>query len=165
MRHKQLIERINLWVMTLCMIVFAGLFIHTISHSTVQAADPPISHYQVRIIKVLDGDTVRADVILGFSIALLNESIRLQGFDAWETSRRRRTVTITDEELKKGQVAKKDLMDLLEKHKGRVYLMKFGDGRGVYGRLTGFLVVYPKKGDPIEIKLWMRERGHQRKDP
>jgi endonuclease YncB( thermonuclease family) len=126
------------------------------------ASPPPANQYQLRLERVLDGDTIEADIMLGFDVTLDDQSIRLQGFDAWEVSRRRRTVTVTDDELAKGAIAKKELTELLATHKGRIYLRPAKEGRGVYGRVVGYLVIYTKDGDIIDVDKWMKGRGHAR---
>ena len=44
--------------------------------------------YQLTNVSAIDGDTIRADIHLGFSITLTNQSIRLAGIDTPETHTR-----------------------------------------------------------------------------
>ena len=126
------------------------------------AEDPPLPLYPVQVSRVIDGDTIKATIQLGFSITIANRSIRLQGFDAWETSKRRKTVNVTDEELAKGKLASKALKELLDEHTGRIYLKPAKKSESVYGRLAGYLHIYPEMGDPIDIAEFMTANGFTR---
>ena len=64
-------------------------------------------------IRVIDGDTVEADIHLPLDIVVQKQSIRLAGYDAWESSKRRRSVNVTDEEVIKGKEATEALEALL----------------------------------------------------
>ena len=44
--------------------------------------------YRVKIIKVIDGDTVDVDIDLGFGVTLTDESVRIMGIDTPESSTR-----------------------------------------------------------------------------
>lgn len=126
------------------------------------AAAPPENAYRLTVAKVYDGDTITADVALGFQVTLSAQSIRLGGYDAWEISRTRQTVQVTDEEIERGRLAKAVLAELLGKHPDRVYLKPEGSGRGAYNRLTGRVVIYPRSGPEIDVAEYMKARGHDR---
>ena len=138
---------LNTWVMA-CVLLFV----------------PPATYHPIEIKRVHDGDTISsADIQLGYGVVLKDQSIRLLGFDAWEISRTRKTVKITEEELRLGKLAKTDLLTVLAM--GKVYIVQDGDGKNVYGRIDGWVMVYVKETDTlIDVAKWMRERGHQRKD-
>lgn len=91
---------------------------------------------------VHDGDTlVRARLLLPLGLSIYPVSIRAAHYDAWEVSRVRRTVDITDDELAKGKRAKEALFAILSK--GAIYLEILADGaRDPYGRILGALRVW-----------------------
>jgi micrococcal nuclease len=47
-----------------------------------------VYHYQVKLIKVVDGDTVDVDIDLGFNVWLRSQRIRLHGIDTPESRTR-----------------------------------------------------------------------------
>lgn len=117
--------------------------------------------YKVEDIQVYDGDTITATVQLGFQVALTQQAIRLAGFDAWEISRTRQTVEVTDEEIEKGKKAKAYLSELIGKNPDKVFLRPVGSGRGAYGRLQGELMIYGSYGR-AEVASLMKLNGHDR---
>lgn len=126
------------------------------------AVAPPENAYRLTVAKVYDGDTITADVALGFQVTLSAQSVRLAGYDAWEISRTRQTVQVTDEEIERGRLAKAALAELLGRYPDRVYLRPEGSGRGAYNRLQGWLVIYPRAGPEIDVAEYMKTRGHDR---
>jgi endonuclease YncB( thermonuclease family) len=119
----------------------------------------PSNHYLLSSVSVYDGDTITADVHLGFSVVLHDQRVRLMGFDAWELTRARRTVEITDEELVKGRKARDALQELLGG--GAAYLVPEARGKDPYGRLLGRLIVGTADG-PLDVAEQMRRDGHDR---
>lgn len=109
-----------------------------------------------RNIVITDGDTFKCDIALGFDVVLHDQSVRIKGFDAWESTRRRRTVRVTERELGKGLEAKAALANLLH-HAEHVGLVE-ADGRDPYGRRL--LWVY---ADGKEVGAILRAQGHERK--
>lgn len=109
-------------------------------------------------IKVIDGDTFRADIQLGFGVTLPAQDVRVMGFDAWETSYRRKTVNIVPSELVRGQQAKKALEKLLSGAK--IVTAIEPTDKDPYGRRL--LWVY---ADGKEIGAILRAQGHERKNP
>jgi micrococcal nuclease len=85
--------------------------------------------YRVKIIKVVDGDTVDVDIDLGFGVWLKNERVRLFGIDTPESRTRDK------EEKKYGLAAKAFLKDHLKI--GTPYLRTHKDGKGKFGRILG----------------------------
>jgi len=110
-------------------------------------------------VRVIDGDTIEADLLLGRGVVLKRRRIRLAGFDAWEMTRRRRTVSITDEELAKGKVARAAMETLIGD--SIVQCLTEGD-RDAYGRTVGRLRLIQRDGNVLQAENWMRERGHDR---
>lgn len=66
--------------------------------------DSPLVHD----VDTLSDGTIR----LPWSIAIIGKKIRAD-YDGWEISRVRQTVTITEEELRKGKLARDELVELL----------------------------------------------------
>ena len=89
--------------------------------------------YRVKILKVIDGDTVDVDIDLGFGIWLRNERVRIMGIDTPESRTRDRV------EKKFGLAAKKRLKQLL----GPTGILKTQiskngeDLKGKFGRILG----------------------------
>jgi endonuclease YncB( thermonuclease family) len=109
-----------------------------------------------RNIVITDGDTFKCDIALGFDTVIEDQAVRINAYDAWETSRRRQTVKITDAELAKGMQAKAALANLLH-HADHVGLVEV-KGRDPYGRRL--LWVY---ADGKEVGAILRAQGHERK--
>jgi endonuclease YncB( thermonuclease family) len=112
-----------------------------------------------------DGDTITRGVIdLGWGRKLHigpheeAPGIRAFGYDAWEVTRTRQTVTVTDAEIKKGLAARDDLVELLKS--GSLWAEDSGQ-RDPYGRISA--VLWVKQGDNwIFLAGWMEARGHLR---
>ena len=83
--------------------------------------------YKVRIVKVVDGDTVDVDIDLGFDVWLNNQRIRLYGIDTPES----RTRDL--EEKKYGKAATAYLIEKLQI--GTPVLRSYGSGK--FGRILG----------------------------
>jgi len=92
----------------------------------------------VAVHRVLDADSVVGDVHLPFDVALTNQTLRVDTYDAWETSKRRNSEAageITDDEVLKGKAAKAEFEKLLED--GTLYVKPGIRCRDNYGRLLG----------------------------
>ena len=113
-------------------------------------------YYSIRNIRVIDGDTIECDIDLGFNVILNDQKVRLMGYDSWEISKRRKTVTVTDEEIRKGEIAKQTLIDLINKyHDPRIIYY----GKDNYGR---WLLYLRLNNNTIRLEQWMMEHGHTR---
>lgn len=92
-----------------------------------------VNHYDVVLLKAVDGDTVDVDIDLGFGVWLKEERVRIMGIDTPESR--------TSDNVEKlfGLAAKKRLKELL--HNGGVLVTteeKSGeDMRGKFGRILG----------------------------
>jgi len=98
-----------------------------------------VYEYKVKVLKVVDGDTVDVDIDLGFKVWLRNERVRLHGIDTPES----RTRDL--EEKKYGLAAKNFLKTAL---KNGTVVMKVHD-RGKFGRILGELFVKDNEGHPV----------------
>jgi micrococcal nuclease len=85
--------------------------------------------YRVKVIKVVDGDTVDVDIDLGFGVWLKKQRIRLYGIDTPESRTRDK------EEKKYGKAASAFLKDHL--NIGVPVLRTHKDGKGKFGRILG----------------------------
>ena len=103
--------------------------------------------YRVKILRVVDGDTVDVDIDLGFGVWMHKERVRLYGIDTPESRTRDK------EEKKYGKAAKAFLQEKLEA--GTPLLRTFKDGVGKYGRVLGEL--FTKEGNINKI---MVKEGH-----
>ena len=109
-------------------------------------------------VTVHDGDSIKADLNLGWGVTLRNRSIRAFGYDAPEINRVRQTVEITEEEIGRGKEAKAALEQLIEG--GGLWAEDSGE-TDPYGRISARLWV--RKGTEwIDVARWMRARKHTR---
>jgi len=109
---------------------------------------------ECRNIRCLDGDTLVADIDLGFDVVLSQQTIRIHNYDAWETSYRRQTIVFAKDELAKGALAKAALEKLLTGSKVTVEEVA---GRDPYGRRL--LDVY---ANGVNVGETLRAQGHER---
>lgn len=92
--------------------------------------------YRVKVVRVVDGDTVDVDIDLGFDVWLRNERVRLEGIDAPESR--------TSDPVEKifGLAAKQHLQEILSEENDFIALVsKDYDPRGKFGRVLGDLLV------------------------
>lgn len=95
--------------------------------------------YRVKIIKIVDGDTVDVDIDLGFGVWLNKQRIRLYGIDAPES----RTRDL--DEKRYGLKAKEWLKERLSD--GAILKTRL-DKKGKYGRILGEFLVLENEGHP-----------------
>lgn len=117
--------------------------------------------YEITVRRVKDGDTIVADIHLPFDITLRKQDIRCNDYDAWESSRARRSVEVTDAEIERGKAAAADLRRLLASADTVWISPDEDDARDVYGRILGGIAV-EKGGKRFSLAAWMKERGHLR---
>jgi micrococcal nuclease len=107
--------------------------------------------YKVKVIKVIDGDTIDVDIDLGFNTTLTKKRIRLYGIDTPESRTRDK------EEKKRGLISKKYL--LLKCPIGGYVTLK-SHGIGKFGRILGELFEYNKHEDTVSINQEMCDEGY-----
>jgi micrococcal nuclease len=109
------------------------------------------NEYEVKILKVIDGDTVDVDINLGFGIVLTDERVRIMGIDTPESR--------TSDKVEKvfGLAAKARLKELLDEEAILITTEdKHGeDMKGKFGRVLGDFRVGGKTVTEILI-----EEGH-----
>ena len=108
--------------------------------------------YRVKIVRVIDGDTVDVDIDLGFGIWIHNERVRIMGIDTPES----RTRDLVEKLF--GLAAKARLEELLGEYSVlRTQVAKDGtDMKGKFGRVLGDFV---DDGGRFITKV-MSEEGH-----
>ena len=106
--------------------------------------------YRCEVVKIIDGDTIRVDVDLGFGIWSRNETLRLYGIDTPES----RTRDL--EEKKYGLAAKQFLTNMLD-DSGGIKLKSHGKGK--FGRILGELWRTTNYADK-SINEYMVEKHH-----
>ena len=95
------------------------------------------NRYNVKLLKVVDGDTVDVDIDLGFGVWLHDERVRIMGIDTPESR--------TSDKVEKvfGLAAKNRLKELLEE--GALLVTtedkKGEDMKGKFGRILGDFIV------------------------
>ena len=110
-----------------------------------------MNEYDVKVLKVVDGDTVDVDIDLGFGIVLTDERVRIMGIDTPESR--------TSDKIEKlfGLAAKERLKELLGEE--AVLITKDDrhgeDMKGKFGRVLGDFRVGGKTVTEILI-----EEGH-----
>jgi len=109
------------------------------------------NEYEVKVLKVVDGDTVDVDINLGFGIVLTDERVRIMGIDTPESR--------TSDKVEKvfGLAAKARLKELLDEEAILITTEdKHGeDMKGKFGRVLGDFRVGGKSVTQILI-----EEGH-----
>ena len=91
------------------------------------------NEYDVELVRVIDGDTVDVNIILGFGVCLQNERVRIVGIDTPESRTR-------DSVEKLFGLAAKYRLDALMKEGVTLVTMEDNSGedvRGKFGRVLG----------------------------
>ena len=114
-----------------------------------ETKDPYI--YRIRTIsKVVDGDTIDADIDLGFDISL-SKRIRLAGIDTPES----RTTNVKEKAM--GLESKEWLKKTLEGAKDILIKTELPDSTEKYGRIIGHLFI---NGQETSLNNQMIEEGY-----
>ena len=105
--------------------------------------------YRVKVIKIVDGDTVDVDIDLGFGIWLRGERVRIMGIDTPESRTRDKVEKVF------GLAAKSRLKELLGKDAIlRTQVDKDGgDAKGKFGRILGDFIC----GDTTVTDIMIKE--------
>jgi len=110
------------------------------------------NEYDVKVLKVVDGDTVDVDINLGFGVTLTDERVRIMGIDTPESRTKDKVEDLF------GEAAKARLKELM-KNGGKLITTedrKGEDMKGKFGRILGdFRVADGRKVTDILI-----EEGH-----
>ena len=105
--------------------------------------------YKIKVTRVIDGDTIDADIDLGFDVTL-SKRIRLHGINTPETRTRDK------KEKALGLKAKARLIEIIEASDHELYLRSMDQGK--YGRCVG--VLFEKNFDDESINDMLLNEGH-----
>ena len=110
--------------------------------------------FKAKLVRVVDGDTIDADIELGFSV-FMRDRIRLMGIDTPES----RTRNL--EEKSWGMAAKHRLRELLAEADGEFILKTEEMEKGKFGRVLGTIMINGKDANQslIEEKLAIPYEG------
>jgi endonuclease YncB( thermonuclease family) len=125
-----------------------------------QQPSPPVqaNYYDVIVESVHDADTFTVTIKMEWDVNLVHQQLRIANFDAWETSRARRTIgRITDEEIIRGKQATEYCVKLFKEAKNVKLTPHPKQKRDVYGRLLVYVYV-----DGVEYGELMRRNGFER---
>ena len=114
-----------------------------------------VYRYGCRLVRVIDGDTVVADVDLGFDVWLTGQKLRLYGINTPESRTRDKA------EKKRGLAAKARLVELLGGTGTAVLGLEFylvSHDKGKYGRILAEL--YMEGEFDISINRILVNEGH-----
>jgi len=89
--------------------------------------------YNATVVRIVDGDTIRLDIDLGFDIVLRNQSVRLYKVDTPEC----RTRDLKEKAA--GLLAKEVVQNLIATGE-RVFIRTKLDTKGKFGRLLGTII-------------------------
>lgn len=118
------------------------------------ARDCGLHAYEAEIVRVIDGDTVEADVRLGFGLWAKGKRLRLAGIDAPE---------LRGEEARDGALAKAVLARQLSGASVRICTLPDRDGRartGGFGRTLAIVWHRQPSGYMRNVNTWMVLRGY-----
>lgn len=141
--------------------IFIGLSIPILQNlfAEVQTQYLIVNRYECEILEIIDGDTFKVEIIVPeFDVKILNQIIRAANYDAFETSKRRQSVKVTDEEIIKGKECKEFISTLLKNNK--LYIIP--RGHDVYGRRLGRLFLSNDNQGFIDLADIMKEAGFLR---
>ena len=105
--------------------------------------------YKIKVTRVVDGDTIDAEIDLGFDLKL-KKRIRLYGINTPETRTRDK------EEKKRGLAAKKFLQQIVDEQEGVLFLKSLDQGK--FGRCIG--VLFERDFDDQSINDVLVQEGH-----
>lgn len=89
--------------------------------------------YKATVVRVVDGDTIRIDIDLGFDIVLKNQSVRLYKVDTPES----RTTDLKEKAA--GLLAKNVVKNFIDQG-SKVIIKTSLDTKGKFGRILGTII-------------------------
>ena len=110
---------------------------------------PEVYSYNATILSIYDGDTVRADIDLGFDLKMANQSLRLFGLD---------TPEIRGEEREEGLEARDFLRSILPIGT-RFTLVTVKDKKGKYGRILSTIYLNQDDGTFLNVNQLLLDKG------
>jgi endonuclease YncB( thermonuclease family) len=135
--------------------------INALSALSVIEPGPPGS-FPIKINRVKDGDTLALDYVqLPWKTGLVAVDLRCAGYDAWEITHKRKSVSVSGSEIEKGKQAKYFLEELVE-DTIQAYLKPEQPEFDCYGRLLGYLYLTLRNGTTVDVAETMHLKGHTR---
>lgn len=113
--------------------------------------------YRSTVERIIDGDTVVLNIDLGFEVRLLDQHVRLSGYDAPELR------TKDKAEKKRGQAARDHLAALLPVGSQCLLMSEsFDSQKGKYGRIIGDIICTSPNDehDAESVSYLMQSAGH-----
>ncbi len=109
---------------------------------------PSFAGYKADLVRVIDGDTIVADIELGLGVVLSDQYIRLYEIN---------TPEITGEEKEQGLIARDYLVERLSSGEIEIEVRpEWGqNGKGSFGRWLGIVYI-----DGVNINAELVEKGH-----
>ena len=107
-------------------------------------------NYKATLMRVVDGDTIDAEIDLGFKV-FIKERIRLMGIDTPES----RTRNLAEKSW--GKAASARLSELLAEADGKFTLVTKMQKKGKFGRILGTIEVSTKDGIVNANQVLMNE--------
>lgn len=111
--------------------------------------DEQLYNYRAKILSVYDGDTVRADIDLGFKTWITNEKLRLARINAPELRGDDRDAGLAARDFLASQILDKDII-----------LETLKDKQGKYGRYLAEIWVKNPEGEFINMNDLLVQKGH-----
>jgi hypothetical protein len=123
------------------------------------------TYCRVKLLRVVDGDTVEGDIQMPWGITLTNQMIRAD-YDTWESRNvQRSTGPVVDAaEVTKGIAATAELKTLTTHGILYVTPLRGGPERDNFGRVLAQFYISPNNGrnELISVKDHMTKKGHIR---
>ncbi len=115
------------------------------------------NRYPARVVSIADADTFTLAIAFEWGVGYTGP-VRVANFDAFEVSRRRRTVKVSDAELVKGKAARDLVVAWFARAKSIEVIPDASRRRDVYGRPLVRVVV-----DGEDLGDAMRAAGYDRR--
>jgi len=100
--------------------------------------------YRVKVVKVVDGDTVDVDIDLGFGMSYKKQRVRMMGIDTPESRTRDKVEKLF------GKASKKHLKKLLEECES---ISLVSHDKGKFGRILGTLYAHSETKVDVNQKM------------
>ncbi len=109
-------------------------------------------------VRVIDADTIEADLHFGWNLVWRGRIVRIAGYDAWEIRHGKGT---TEEHVEKGRIAAAEFQAMFD---AAEYAIVIPDGDGGFSRERGWLRWVMDDGSIVKAEEWAEENGHVKHD-
>jgi len=106
--------------------------------------------YKARLIRVIDGDTVDAEIDLGFGV-YMKQRVRLYGINTPDSRSKEQ------EERERGLASKQRLTEILTRE---FIIETILNKRGKFGRILGVLYIETENGERENVNNILVQEGH-----